>query len=177
MASGNDRKQYTAKKISSAFLELLTEKPFMNITVTELVERAQVGRATFYRNFNTTRDVLDYAVDEIVSDLVEIGTPILHSDDERDWRDFLFRYIYFLNRSKDNILKIRTENVFVFLNSFSEQMHDYRNSIPPKSTGEKYDISAKLAVVNAILVSWSENGKKESVDEIVEYILSIITRF
>ena len=172
-----NKSSYTTQRIAAALFELMTEKPFMNITVTELAKRAGVGRASFYRNFDTTRDVLDMAVEDMVADLVEIGAPIVFSDDERTWKDFLFRYIYFLNRSKGNILKIRSENFSIILNNFVEKMQEVRYSIPPKSMEEEYNLSAKLAVVNGILLTWKEKGEVESVEEIVNYIMSVIRKF
>ena len=46
------------ESIIEAMWELLNTKSFENISVSELVERAGVGRVTFYRNFASKEDVL-----------------------------------------------------------------------------------------------------------------------
>ncbi len=58
------------------------------------------SRASFYRNFSTTSDVLDALFDETISRLMNISANIFTSADEVKWRDFLFRYIYFLRDSE-----------------------------------------------------------------------------
>ena len=57
--------QYTKKYIVDAFAILLENKNFSDITVKEIVDKAGVGRATFYRNFQDKEDVLRYKFQEI----------------------------------------------------------------------------------------------------------------
>ena len=51
------RQRKTREAIFRAFTELLSQKDFHQITVGELIDRANVGRATFYAHFET-RDFL-----------------------------------------------------------------------------------------------------------------------
>ena len=43
----------TREAIFAAFIELLSAKEFAQITVGEIIEKADVGRATFYDHFET----------------------------------------------------------------------------------------------------------------------------
>ena len=52
--------QYTKHYIVEALSILLENKDFADITVKEIVEKAGVGRATFYRNFPDKESVLIY---------------------------------------------------------------------------------------------------------------------
>ena len=45
---------------------------YMEITVTNIIKKAGVARASFYRNFNSISDVIDALVDELSDDLIEI---------------------------------------------------------------------------------------------------------
>ena len=47
----NRRTQRTKRAIYTAFAELLSEKELHKITVQELVDRADIGRATFYTHY------------------------------------------------------------------------------------------------------------------------------
>lgn len=53
------QKQQTRQFIFKAFFELMEIRPFRHITVSELCERAQIGRKTFYRHFSSVQMVLD----------------------------------------------------------------------------------------------------------------------
>lgn len=44
--------------VKGAFLELIGEKPYMQISVSELCRRAGINRTTFYSHFSGTHDVL-----------------------------------------------------------------------------------------------------------------------
>ena len=57
--------QYTKHYIVEALGILLENKDFSDITVKEIVEKAGVGRATFYRNFQDKESVLIYKFQEI----------------------------------------------------------------------------------------------------------------
>ena len=56
--SNEGRNAYVVKHITDAFLSLLSDKPIGNISISELVEMAGVGRASFYRNFGCKEDIL-----------------------------------------------------------------------------------------------------------------------
>lgn len=56
--SNEGRNAYVTEHITEAFLSLLSDKPIGEISISELVEKAGVGRASFYRNFDCKEDIL-----------------------------------------------------------------------------------------------------------------------
>lgn len=52
------RKRKTQCAVESALLELLREKAFESISISELAEKADINRKTFYNNYSSTEDVL-----------------------------------------------------------------------------------------------------------------------
>lgn len=53
--------------IAKSLIEILREKEYNLITVTELCDRSQIARRTFYRNFKVMDDVLTF----IIKDMIE----------------------------------------------------------------------------------------------------------
>ena len=60
------RVKYTKKIIQDTFIELLEEKELTKITVMELCKKADINRATFYRYYLDTFDLLEKMEDEFV---------------------------------------------------------------------------------------------------------------
>lgn len=56
--SNEGRNAYVIEHITDALLKLLREKPMEEISISELCEQAGIGRASFYRNFNSREDIL-----------------------------------------------------------------------------------------------------------------------
>ncbi len=56
--NNREKNSYVRGQILRALLELLDEKDLGSVSVSELTERAGVGRASFYRNFESKEDVL-----------------------------------------------------------------------------------------------------------------------
>jgi AcrR family transcriptional regulator len=53
------RSQRTYRLVSSAFAELLGEKPYEEILVQDILDRAGIGRTTFYAHYFDKEDALD----------------------------------------------------------------------------------------------------------------------
>jgi AcrR family transcriptional regulator len=51
--------------MEEALFQLMGQKSFSQITVTDIAERAGVSRLTFYRNFETKEDILSYHFDQL----------------------------------------------------------------------------------------------------------------
>ena len=56
--SNEGRNAYVIEHITDALLKLLREKPIEAISISELCGQAGIGRASFYRNFNSKEDIL-----------------------------------------------------------------------------------------------------------------------
>ena len=59
----------TLRMIDEAMVELLEEKPIGEIGVTELCERADINRNTFYCHYNTPQDVLNHLEESIMAQI------------------------------------------------------------------------------------------------------------
>ena len=64
-----DRRQRRSRaSLRRGLLELICEQPYENITVDLIVERADVGRATFYGHYGDKADLLRELSDELISE-------------------------------------------------------------------------------------------------------------
>lgn len=58
--------------IKESFIELLLEKPFDKITVTDIVTRAEINRGTFYAHYSDINRLVHSIEDEIVNVLCDL---------------------------------------------------------------------------------------------------------
>jgi AcrR family transcriptional regulator len=65
------RARRTRKWLQNALIELMKEKPFEDIQITEIAERAQVSRPAFYLHFRSKEDLLLSHVDMIFNEFHE----------------------------------------------------------------------------------------------------------
>ncbi len=63
--SNEGRNTYVINHITDSLIKLMGEKPFNDISISELCDLAGVGRASFYRNFETKEDVIKKRLQEI----------------------------------------------------------------------------------------------------------------
>ena len=72
-----EKKEYRSaarsrRLINQAFLELLREKPFEKITVTDIVRRADINRSTFYAHYPDVRGLVEALMDQAVNQSVSL---------------------------------------------------------------------------------------------------------
>jgi len=179
-----DRRQRKSREaIFRAFTELLSEKSYAQITVGEIIELADVGRATFYSHFETK----DYLLKELCE---ELFCHIFDSmDNERishrhifkcDAPDSVFLHLFqHLQKNDNNILGLLScPNNELFLQYFKADLYQLvenqldlfkteKNKILPKS----FRINHISSVFVETVKWWVDNGMKESPETITEYFL------
>lgn len=64
----------TREAISKAFIELMSEKNFENITINDISERANLNRGTFYLHYMDKYDLLDKCIKDHLSKMLKFCT-------------------------------------------------------------------------------------------------------
>jgi len=75
------RIQKTLSLLREALVSLIAEKPYDSIVVKEILDRANVGRSTFYTHF---RDMDDLLVSGLHDMLGEVPSPTRHGGRSKD---------------------------------------------------------------------------------------------
>ena len=71
--------------LHNAFIELLEEKRFEDITVNELCDRAMIRRTTFYKHFADKYEYFTFYIRELVSTFQDRLAPDVADDEVGDY--------------------------------------------------------------------------------------------
>lgn len=167
--SNQDAKKLSQECIETALLSLLNTKSFDEITISELVSRAGVSRAAFYRNYNTKQDVLLHACRDAIGEVAEAIESISYEEDPRGfWKTLLSvsaKYVDSLS------LIIQAGFGQLILDSITDQILEASGIQTPE---ENYDLIFWCGAVYNLLVRWISGGMKESIDEMIDIGMYII---
>ncbi|MDV3427795.1 MAG: TetR family transcriptional regulator C-terminal domain-containing protein [Bacillota bacterium] len=66
--NNQEKNNYVRTQITTTLLDMMAEIPFDKISISDLVSRAEVGRASFYRNYTDKNDVLCQESDRLMKE-------------------------------------------------------------------------------------------------------------
>ena len=170
-------KSSVKKRMADAFVDMLSQKSYADITVTDIVNTAQVARVSFYRNYNSISDVVDYITDELANEFIDKILPVLNSNDENKWREFLFDFINNALNNRGKIEAINLQNTAVLFSHLNTKMQMYVNVNSNKTISDKYTSYVKACLINNVVKKWIDDGMVETPEEIINYLMSFITLF
>lgn len=167
------RVKYTRMVIRNTFLELLKEKPVSKITVKEICERSEINRATFYKHYQDTFDLME----KLEEDLQEhIQTTL----SQRTYTDISALYIDILNMLKENeeLYRILTSihgdrGLYsrLFMSCYQQVFPLIRRKFPNLDHLKQNLLYYYISHGSSGAVSyWFTNGMQESPEEIAEFI-------
>ena len=180
------RQRKTRDAIFAAFTQLLSEKSFSQITVGDIIERADIGRATFYAHFETK----DYLLKDLCEELFcHIFDSMSHESNghrhifECEAPDSAFLHLFrHLQKNDNNILDLLScSNNELFLRYFKTGLVNLvDNSIDVFEIFKESEVP-KDYFVNHIACTfvetvrwWIENKMKQTPEEITKYFMIAI---
>ena len=87
--------------IRAAFVNLLHEKPFERITATDIINRANINRSTFYAHYPDVKGIMDEITGEVVKLFQDMLADIDFAEFFNDPQPLLEKIIVFLNENQE----------------------------------------------------------------------------
>lgn len=176
--ANDKRAQRSAELISESLMRLVTEKDFANVTITDIQRESGVGRATFYRLFDNTADVLLYLTDQLMDRTLahqrRFGT--------RGVREATLFFIREWIRNRDLLRTIvRSGHLDIVYLSF--QMHAEAAgglTFPGADVSpdqRDYIVSIMATAMAGGLQAWVLHGERESAEEVYEMLRGSVDAF
>lgn len=180
MSRGTQVNPAGRKAIIHALFELMNEKPFSSITVSELIKKAGVARSTYYRNFYYKEDIIKAFLSSMHQDLlIEMqNTPIitetidtyLKPDMLRRSFEYTFKICY---KNRDYLLIIVKNGLGGLI---QDELKEYAyHLISEDSAKDKYKLSFIQGSGFNIVMSWLSSGAKESPAHMTDKLINFLS--
>ena len=175
-----DRRQRKSREaIFAALTELLSEKEFAQITVGEIIARADVGRATFYAHFETKDFLLKELCAELFCHVLDAarGAEHRHIFDCQAPDSVFLHLLQHLQKNDNHILDLlSSRNNELFLQYFKSNLRQLAASQLPLFAARKSErlpedfwIDHIASVFAETVRWWVAGGMREPVETVAEY--------
>ena len=162
------REKKVKDRLMQAMISLAKEKEWTKITVTDLINRAGVARASFYRNFDTIGDLIEYGVDRIRANFWKSAPPVEKGFISGEMLTYTFSYYL---RHKELILSFHHSGMSVnILNIMTESMILSFGNMTIQSI-DRYSLYYYAGALYNMTICWLENGAKETPEQMAEQFL------
>ena len=163
------------RSIENGMLELMLNRSYEEITVSELCKFLNIPRNTFYRYFDAKDDVVNALIDNIVLDFC----PKLSRNGQLEEMERFFDY-WFQNR---NVLDVIQRNGLgsKLIDRFVRQGHDYFDDgmyriIAKDTATQKHLTQFAYGGVMTMILHWHHSGCQESPKEMAHFCFQIFTQ-
>lgn len=164
------------QQIKRAFMQLMSEKPYAEITVTDIVNKAHVARVSYYRNFKSFDKILDSIVEDMSENYKHEVLPLLTGNDYQNWRTALRRYFERMLVTKSEFNAMLHANMQVIFTRVGSSLDELNPIISENTLVNKYHAAAKMGMVSSVARKWLELGAVETPDELTEFIMQYIIK-
>ena len=172
------RKTSTKEDIKEAFIQLLSEEKFENISISKLCKRAGINRGTFYLHYEDKYQMIDSLKSDILSQLYSFF------EEEGEYsKRFMIAKFYVL-RANERLINALTRSHYI---DFRGAIREFITSIILSEKQEaatqrfleenfhipqKYALEIFLSSVEGIISLWIAGGAQEEPEEITQMILA-----
>ena len=166
--SSTKTSDYLKECIADAVLVLVKNKPIEKITVDELVAKAGVGRATYFRLFRSKQEAITFKFIKMWEQYAELnGLEVRDRFDIRNARDF-FEYNYSIRHILD----------IVYAAGLQEALHDsfYQIMVHAEEESGHSSYREKFYAhgLYGLLDEWIKREYRETPEEMARILVKII---
>lgn len=174
----------TRRSIKEAFMELILMKPVNKITVTELAERAEISKGTFYLHYLDIYDLYNRLVEEVANKIAESFNPYpdLFTAPETFVRTFMFaqnsQFTVSLTPAQQKILsekniKFSDNYPSCFIDAFKTQIYKVGKLVPCLENDMKIEflITGMLSIIIKYPMLSHDIKQKELM---IQYLTTIV---
>lgn len=170
------RQQKTRRAIFNAFSELLEQKRFEHITVQDIIDRADVGRSTFYAHFETKESLVKAMCSDIFDHIFQSAVCV-YSDKGNGLDARLVHVLCHLRDSKKDVVGIlSSQSGTVFMQYYQEYLQTlfalHTDAFSP-DVPRDFLLNHLVCSFSAATAWWVNRKMEQAPEELVGYFLQM----
>lgn len=163
--------QQAIQKIGTALTTLMNEIPFSDITISQIIEKAGVARATYYRNFSTKEEVLIKMVDHIMEEYHQKAKKL--NAKSFSYESILLIFQYFKEYQSVILPVFHSGLAYIYLDLFDQELEDKIGHMKYNDI-ERYRVYFYSGALYNVFLKWIENNMEESCEEMARITSKLI---
>lgn len=173
----DQRSIQSSKMLYDGLARLMREKAFDDITVTDLVKAAKVGRATFYRNFDSIEDVLRLRCDQVCEGLAVYYTEYRQQYGVKTPIPRLKPLLRYFDRHSEIIeLLIQANQLDMLATAFRKGFEPHLEKFGIEEEYVGYGLTIHIGTAISILAYWVKTGKQQPPDELADKLSTMMKK-
>lgn len=155
--------------ILQALLQLMEEKDFKNISITEITKRAGVSRMAYYRNYYYKEDIFNNYMTELLEKYHHVRTEIAQAHPNDKYHMMLHVFEFFKQNEKFVLCLEKSNQSNIIQNRINEYVHEIYKA---KNICDKYDAIIFGGALYNTGKYWLLTGKKESLEDVTRIFVN-----
>ena len=169
-----DQSLNTKKILGITLKELMAEKPFDKITVSELTKRCGLNRQTFYYHFETIIDLFQWVLSQEAGPLLE-----QFKQNPYQWKGAILQILYFMQENSAAVLcalrsienqQIRGFFVEYFRQAFSGLFDFICRDLDVDQEFKDFMMTLHITGAAGLAIQWLESGMKQTPEQLTEWL-------
>lgn len=157
--------------IVNAFFSRLKNNDIENISISDMTRIAKVSRMAYYRNFNSKVEIIDFYLDDVLTDM----TDLLENDFNFWTLEYGRAYLTVMKKHKERILLLHQIGLSgMVLNRFTITNEELAGDMPRNSI-ERYRLYYAAGASYNGTIEWLKGGCIESVEDMAQSLYCFVT--
>ena len=160
-------------KIGRALIQLMTQKKFSDITVTDIIDKSGVARASYYRNYYSKEEIIVEATESAKNDYVRRLEESGYAYNSYEGILLAFRYF---KAYRKHILCVYNAGLSSI---YQKMMDEFLESVGGDmriTDVRRYLLYYYSGAVYNVFIKWLENNMLESPDEMAKLMYTLINK-
>ncbi len=161
------------ERIGRALFSLIREKNYSDITVSDIIAKSGVARASYYRNYYSKDEIIIEETENVKGDYQKRLTKAGYRHDSYEGILLAFRYFKAYRR---HILCVYKAGMGSIYQKLLDEYLEIAEGDMLVTDVKRYMLYYYSGAVYNVFMKWLESGMKESPEEIAELVYTLIKK-